>query len=418
MKTLFFSLKDNRNLYIKVFLSILCTMIVSVLTSCIDKQKKLDELVENYKQAGKDIILKSDSTYFFIYESGDTFWIKYLNQPDKELFSKNIPVKSVRYYMSFKENGTPFIDTNTYEINLSPDFFEKDKELDGVNISYDKRSFKIYNEEAVVFEYREVFENPTPQVIKNTYVCYFSNPNTLYASNFDFEEAGSYSVEYGRHEKVSLYAGVLAQIMGAEDIFPYCYGYNMGEGGYFVWNFYIDSDGKVIQKEPYIQYKNEFDEDLGIYSFYQSDFSSKEKARNVLLEIVDKKEEKQKEYILNHAITLEELNEACKNEIKFEREFLYKDLYFDCKAEYIEKVSGWLEPNYQYKIVSNAVVVLGQWWSDYDLIGYTNDDNFTELSYPCRIIMKAKLYSGNGRRFEFRDCQLLYFSEQEKEDDD
>ena len=91
-------------------------------------------------------------------------------------------------------------------------------------------------------------------------------------------------------------------------------------------------------------------------------------------------------------------------------------MYFDCKVEYIEKVSGWFEPEYKYKIVSNAVVVLGQWWSDYDMKGYTNDENFVNLSYPCRAVMKAKLYSGDGRRFEFRDCQLLYFGEYKKDE--
>lgn len=413
MKTSAFSLKVSS--CIRILLSVI---IVSILASCTDKQKELDELVEIYKQAGKDIIVKSDSTYFFIYESKDTFWIKYLDKPDQELFSKNIPVKRVYYSIALDEKDALALDTTIYEEKLSPDFFSKDKVLEGENLSFDKNRFKIYKEEALIFEYKEVFENPTPQIIKRTYVCYFSNPNVLYASNLNYEEAGIDipSVEYGRFEMASFYAGALAQIIRAEDIFPYCYGYNMAEGGYFELNYFVDSKGKVTYVDPYLQYKNELDENLKLSTFPYSDFSSKEKIRGVLLKIMEKKDEKEKEYILNNAITLEELHEACKNEIKFERDYLYKYLYFDCKAEYIEKVSGWFEPEYKYKIVANAVVVLGQWWSDYDMKGYTNDDNFVNLTYPCRVIMKAKLYSGDGRRFEFRDCQLLYFGEY-KEDE-
>ena len=409
MKTSAFSLKVSN--CIRILFSI---RTISILASCTDKQKELDELIESYKQAGKDIIVKSDSTYFFIYESKDTFWLKYLDKPDQELFSKNIPVKCVYYFWSLGDNGTLSVDTTIYEENLSPDFFDKDKILDGENLSFDKNRFKIYNEEALVFEYKEIIENPTPQIVKRTYICYLSKPNILYASNQKFDDIDMYPTEYGRHEKMSFYAGSLAQTIGAENIFPYCFGYNMAEGGYFDLDFYVDSEGKVSKIDSYIQYNNEFDEDLRM-SFYLSDFSSKERIRVSLSKIIDKKEEELKEYILNNAITLEELNEACKNEIKFERDYLYKDLYFDCKAEYIEKVSGWFEPEYKYKIVANAVVVLGQWWSDYDMKGYTNDENFVNLSYPCRIIMKAKLYSGNGRKFEFRDCQLLYFGEYEKD---
>ena len=53
------------------------------------------------------------------------------------------------------------------------------------------------------------------------------------------------------------------------------------------------------------------------------------------------------------------------------------------------------------------IEAFGEWIDGHDLIGYTNDENFVNLSYPKDVVIKAVLTSGNRRKFEFKDCVLL-----------
>ena len=395
----------------KTLIILLCI----VLSSCTSKQEKLEQLIQSYEQEGKDIIVKSDSTYFFIYEYKDAFWFKNLDEPDKELFGKGTSINEVFFNLYFSDDGKPYIDTTTYEIKMSPDFWDKSKEIEGVTVAYNKKDFKLLNDDALIFKYKRVFENPSPEIIESTCVYYFSNPNTLFVSNFKFEEMDKYITKYGRKEIARSYAGNLSFSIGAEDIFPYSFGYNIIKGGFFEWIFYTNEKGEITEKNEYISYKNDTYTTPIARTFFIPFFSSKEKARNALSEIMNEIDEQEKQHILKEAITLEDLHKAYKNEIQFERNYLGKNLYFDCHVEYIKEVTGLFEPDYRYKIVSNSVTILGQWWSDYDLRGYTNDENFVELSYPCRVIMKAKLYFGDGKEFKFKDCQLLYFSEDKEQ---
>ena len=62
---------------------------------------------------------------------------------------------------------------------------------------------------------------------------------------------------------------------------------------------------------------------------------------------------------------------------------------------------------YKYKLTNSAVDLLGEWISGYDIIAYTNDDNFTNMSFPSRVLMQATLVYGDTKTFKFKNCQYI-----------
>lgn len=142
------------------------------------------------------------------------------------------------------------------------------------------------------------------------------------------------------------------------------------------------------------------------------DFSSREKVINILQAINDTIQKAQENEYINEinekAIDISDISDCFHNELKAEKDFIGKRIILKCNIDAIEKADGWLDLNgYKYKIISHSSELFGEWMSGYDIIGYTNDDNFIDLSCPNTIIMECILISGSVRRFQFKDCKLI-----------
>lgn len=285
---------------------------------------------------------------------------------------------------------------------------------------YDKYKFKLLHDKALLFNYKYVFvdsrEN-NDELLKDreeTYVCYFSNANVIFKSNMDADEAVRNSSLNSRADFVESRAGDLAIDIHEDFTFPYVAEFCIAKGGTFRRHIQLDSVGKIIYAGRSIYYINDYYGDIGINGFDVDDFSPKEKAINILKTIeygIQKKEEEiEKEKLgelLKYSIKLSKLNAICRNQLEVERNYLGKELIIDCDLETVDHASGLFDASgYRYKLCN------GSWFSSISLSAYTNDENFTRLSYPCRVVMRGVFYAAYGdenvRRFDFRNCQLLY----------
>lgn len=411
---------ENRN---RINISKICWIVMMALCifalfpSCSRNYKKeCDKLIDEYKSLGKDIIARSDSNLFFIYADSNAFWIKDLDNPTKKILSADMDLKGIQYWMSFTGNGKPYIKPDTFYVNLSPLFFQNKTKQDmeaGDAYPYNKSSISIFNNEAIIFTYRCVYENPRSEILEpyeEKYVYYLSNPNIIFKTNDD----NPYNSSFGRSDNVRSYVSNLAFAI-SDYSFPYIAEYNKAEGGLLNWRFWVNSRGEITDQDNVLEYTNEMYENVSKKKFNISHFSSKDNTQNILLQItqtVEKEEQAiylaQIQPLIDNSVTLEQLSKEYRNTVKFDRTYKNQFIYLDCQLEFVKEVTGWFEPEYKYKVISSSVMILGQWISDYDLTGYTNDENFINLTYPHHVVMKARVTSASSRVFKFSDCELLY----------
>ena len=115
-------------------------------------QLKFSELVAEYETLGKEILAKSDS--FFIFADGKAFWYKDLYLPEKVILKANEDFTSIRYYLSFTNDGHPFIEKYEHSSSLSSSFFSKEHstELDMYDdLPYKKEQIQLYGDRGLNF---------------------------------------------------------------------------------------------------------------------------------------------------------------------------------------------------------------------------------------------------------------------------
>ena len=367
-------------------------------------QKEMEKTIADYQQQGKKIIMTSKEKHFIIYQNENAFWINNLDEPERILLSSDSVMTKITFTMRFSENGIPSIEKNYDQIKL-----EKYVLQDNIT-----SNFRLLDDNTIVFTHQYSESNPWDPdgkdeiVWKDEYVYYLSKPDTVFFTRISPEIDVQQKT---RQDKVGLYVNYLAQVIDGD------FSYGSVSGGAFEWNFDINKYGEIVQTNE-IKYHNEEVDDV-VMNFSLSDFSSKIQAQNVLtkiegaLDIYYKKraEEERKEQINNlvkESITLEDLSRVFANPIKAKKEYIGKSITVKCELEAIKEANGFFDLDvYKYKVRCFAFEAFGEWIDGHDLIGYTNDENFVNLSYPKDVVIKAVLTSGNRRKFEFKDCVLL-----------
>lgn len=379
----------------------------NVETQAQDLKQKMNQLVAEYRALGKDILAESDS--FFIYADGTAFWYKDLYLPEKVLLKANEDFTSIRYYLSFTDDGHPFVEKYECPGSLSSSFFaqEHSTELDMYDdLPYEKEQIKLYGDRGLKF-HRTI--NGSRDESGYDCVLYFSNPNTVFYVNNESSYSPNKRTDYAK----SYASGLARALIKFEDHiwdypFPYVYGANEAEGGIFRVCFSTDESGTIIFQSDIVEYYNEIYKDIK-FSFDMSDFSTKSSALNILEKVLsaiqEKEREKEKEEIqsfIDKSITLEQLADETRNEVAFKDRYINKEIYIRCRLDGIKNSS-----RYKYVVRSYAVTLLGAWISDYNVKGYTNDRDFVNISYPQEVVMRAKLTYADGKNYEFEDCTLM-----------
>ena len=391
------------------------TILILFASSCIrNYQKELEHLVAKYEEEGKRILATSTEKHFVIYKDNDAFWINNLDTPARKIISSEKEMKEKMYFLQFDEVGKPYIESKTCKMRLDKAYFQEstvfNEEEAGSVDSYKKDEIQLLNDDALAFVYRFVNEYRAGCAVQeNRYIYYFSNPDTLFYSHTQ----PVMHADGCRSDKVDSYASNLADAVIDDpienDVFPFTSYANQGEGGYFSWEFKVDSHGMVIDTSDYLEYNNEMYHKHMTFTF--SDFSSKKNCVAILKTLNDTitkcmTEQAIKE-LKKEAIPLNELGKIYRNQVAADRKYKNETITVICKFEELVK-PDLFEPNYKYKLCSeyDPIFLL-----NYNVEAYTNDENAVSLTFPAKVIMRAKLIRGSQTSFEFRDCELLMLLE-------
>ncbi len=374
--------------------------------------KELGKLVAKCQKESKPVIAVSQVKHFVIYKEGDAFWIDNLDEPAHEILSANKKMERKSYWMMFDDNGTPHVkvEESFREMELGKGFFgrnESTKNTVGYVYPYTESNIKLVNDEVLTFTYSEVFEDRGGDnfTSKSQYVYYLSNPNTFFESQISpiMNEDGS------RKDRVKSSAGSLADailpVFEGDEIFPYRSNAEAAIAGYFEWNFMVDKSGNVINKDECLYYKNDIYNKRMVYNL--SEFATKRKATNVLKAINDTIKYCQiREYVnqvQKEAVPIYEIAKAYNNQIAANKKYKNKIVTVECTLDQLVKPDIF-NSKYKYKMRSEYA----QFFSvNYNIAAYTDDEKFMELTYPAKVVMRAKLVYGSQTDFYFEDCELL-----------
>lgn len=366
-------------------------------------QNKLFNIVKKCQSEGLEILAVSESKHFVIYKDSNAIWMNNLDEPKRILLSSDSIMTKITFTMKFSKNGAPSIEQSYDQIKL-----EKYVLQDHIT-----SNFRLLDDNTIAFTHQYSEPNPWDPdgeneiVWKDEYVYYLSKPDTVFFSRIPPKVDISQNT---RQDKVGLYVNYLAYAIDGS------FSYGSVDGGSFEWNFDINKYGQIVQTNE-IEYHNE---EAGVsMNFYLSNFSSKIQAQNVLTKIEEtlnanykrKAEEERKGRInrlVEESMTLENLSREFANPIKAKKEYIGKTITIKCKLETIKEANGFFDlEGYKYKVCCFALEAFGEWIDGHDLTGYTNDENFVDLSYPKEVVIKAVLISGNRKKFELKDCELL-----------
>ena len=385
--------------------SLLLVWSVFLLFSCArNYQKELNNCIKQCQKECKDIIAVSSSKHFIIYKDDNAIWLNNLDDAAEKILYPEKKMVQKTYVFSWSKDAIPYVSSWITERKIDKKFFTEDITLKGKTgyvYPYSESNIELLDNDAIYFSYKSIDEDIRGggKIINEwKFVYYFLNPDTLFVTEMQPKMKGNGCGEY----TIKTFASNLSDaILSFDDdeIFPYHYGYNMGEGGYFNWIISLDNKGKVIDKSNTIIYSNDvYDKEI---KYWLSDLTSKEQAINILKEINDTIDIcKEREYInklVKQSITMEQLSKEYRNKIIADRKYKGKTLILECRLLRIRE-DDYTSSGYKYCLI-------GDWnW----MYGYTNDDTFIELSYPTTVIMKAVLTNvSNYHDYIFSNCELL-----------
>lgn len=316
-----------KNVSLILLLSLLC------LACTRDYHKELTKLAEQYQKEGRDVIAISEAKHFVVYKDGDAFWINNLDEPARILISANNKIRKKTYFLTFNKSGIPIVEEDRYvtEVELDPSFFEKNRNLNyevGHAYPYTESDIKLFDDKALIFNYSKICEDirggGDNYVSKSQYILYFSNPNVLFKTNAEprIGEDGN-RIDEANSAAGDLASSILPIGEEGDKIFPYRYGYNQSEGGYFKCFYSIDSVGNTSDLTNFEYYNDQYNKQM---SFRALDFSTREKAIKVLKTINDTITICQKrdyiEKLFKEAVTLEKLSKEFANPKKLRKNIL------------------------------------------------------------------------------------------------
>lgn len=393
---------------------------VFLLFSCArNYQKEIEDKIEILEKEGKSVIEYSLENHFIIYKYGTSFWLDNLDDSAKSILSADKDMKLFYYSMEWNNVGEPSISIQFqpyYTVELDKNYWlgnEKENETDYV-YPFNSSNFDLVKSDSAVilaYKYNSLDRGGTPVTYTSKYFYSLSKPNVLFSLSDDVTYDSSSDCIYSTvfSSPVDLAEKLLPS--SYDTYYPYIQ--NPYTSGNFEWTFRIDGLGNIENKSYDILYKNEtYGQEI---TFHINDFSSKEMALKVLQTINDTIQNAEKEKFINDikkkTIDISDISECYHNELKAEKDFVGKKFLLQCEIDKIEEADGLFDlSGYKYKIKSYSTELFGEWMSGYDIVGYTNDDNFIDLSCPNTIIMECVLVSGSVRRFQFKDCNLILSS--------
>lgn len=372
-------------------------------------EKELEETVKECQLKGAKIQAVSDLRHFVIYEYDDSFWIDNLDEPAKKILYPKQEITFVSRNLYFDSNGKPYIQKDfekesfgAYILTSLPEAIELFKGDGAFTFSH-------------TIDYCDPFERGTDNKSEQCSFSYYLNkPDSIFITHVS--PLIDYKKDYAR-----TYMLYLDRALNGDSQ------YSIYNSGYFTWGFALDEQGEVKKMDDSLEYiLEEYNEETDNYDFvsniymnYEDFFLSKEKAKIALEKVFNmidnnnevnrkKWEVRRKKRLIEESITLEQLSHIFANPIKAKKDYVGKYITIKCNLEAIKEANGMFDlDGYKYKIRCFAFDAFGEWISGHDLIGYTNDENFVNLSYPENVVIYAKLISGTRRKFEFKDCELL-----------
>lgn len=379
-------------------------------------QKEIEDKIEFLEKEGKSVIKYSLDNHFIIYKYGTSFWLDNLDEPAKSILSADKNMKLFYYSMEWNNSGEPSITIQSYStVELDKNYWLNNKKENDSDYVYPFNSSNldlVKSDSAIIltYKYNSLDRGGTPTTYTNKYLYSLSKPNVLFSLSDDVTYYSSNDCVY--NTVISSPVALAEKLLPSSYDTYYPYIQNPYTSGIFEWKFRIDGLGNIEDKSYEILYKNEtYDKEI---TFHINDFSSKEMVFNVLQTINDTIQNAEKEKFITDikekTIDISDISECYHNELKAERDFVGKELFLQCEIDKIEEADGLFDLyGYKYKIKSYSTELFGEWISGYDIVGYTNDDDFLELKCPNTIIMKCVLVSGSVRRFQFKDCELFLF---------
>lgn len=382
---------------------------VFLFSSCVrDYQKELREKIALLEKEGKRVINYSSEKHFIIYKNGVSFCIDDLDNPVKKILSAEDTTSIYYYSIKWNKYDKPEIEKrHSMDIMLDENFWTDTDKRNSDNYVYPYTDSKVIfkeDEGVIYFTYKtnklDAYGEQKEQIFN--YLLYLSRPNELIWLNYK-DWIDNYNGYYTAvSDPIYLVTDWELSDLYTNFFYKTC--------GSFYWKFDVDSAGNEVFHQSFIDYENRYYNKSMRYAV--DDFSSREKVINILQAINDTIQKAQENEYINEinekAIDISDISDCFHNELKAEKDFIGKRIILKCNIDAIEKADGWLDLNgYKYKIISHSSELFGEWMSGYDIIGYTNDDNFIDLSCPNTIIMECILISGSVRRFQFKDCKLI-----------
>lgn len=142
-------------------------------------QKDLENIIADYQQQGKRIVMTSKEKHFVIYQNENALWINNLDEPERILLSSDSIMTKITFTMGFSKNGMPSIEQSYDQIKLEKYVFQ----------DHMTSNFRLLDDNTIAFTHQYSEPNPWDPdgedeiVWKDEYVYYLSKPDTVFFSN-------------------------------------------------------------------------------------------------------------------------------------------------------------------------------------------------------------------------------------------
>ncbi len=160
------------------------------------------------------------------------------------------------------------------------------------------------------------------------------------------------------------------------------------EGGRYEILEYYDLDGNCLGNDGYVYYLGH-EEKMGGMEWLDPKFREQ------------KRKEEELEQLKKSAIPIEQICDEFRNEVKASKLYKGKRIIIMCKISELESAGYYEDCKYILKSYYNI------WTGGYNLTAYTNDDNFTERTYPATVIIQGVCLGGGIRELTLNDYNLL-----------
>lgn len=366
-----------------------------------DYRQKQEKTVEKYITEGKDILSQSeyDSPEHYIYflDNASVF-INDFDNLEKAVLSEDKEYVIKSFYFDFDKEGIPTVKST---------------------INSQKRKIKILKDEFQL--YFKAIDNQSftfgctdeniPGLL-NVYFHSLEKPDTLFLIK-ESQESDGYPISADKETVNEIYGHLSTNPLIADYKFmDSVNGLIFARGGDLLkWTVFLDKNGNIIRTGKNLIYGNGEDEfKIPVNAFITKDYTTLSKLMYKIESLLAKErheaEQNQLNGLVEQSVSVEQLSALFRNNISAEN-YQGQTLFVTCEFESISR-TGYFDLNgYKYKLTSSAVDLMGEWISGYDIIAYTNDDNFINMSFPSRILMQAILVYGDTRTFKFKDCQYI-----------